>query len=350
MTNYERDTQSPVVADHGFWRDERGVALVMVLGVLAVCMLLVVHMMTVSEVLSRESVAAVRKSEQRYIAESAADYSFWMLLTDKRLYSDRTLGQGDADALRENEDFEPWMMDGRAHEFDDGKVVSYLMSGSEGFNYQETSLLTQGLDSSDDSGYLSDVDDFIDVLKDYVDADDLRELDGMEADDYANAGYPTLPRNGAPQFRAELYWLRGSEVIPCEIAPIPPNGVTISRSSSSDGGTTKPSFFSASDGLIARLLNQLDEDELQEVLEARQLWRDAGTRLEDTLSEELYSKVSAAFSFKESTVAAISVLASDDDGEFRTFFRQVRFADSGNSNFFADRNRETLSIWERIVE
>ena len=291
---------------------------------------------------------------ERYVAESAADYSFWMYLTDKRVYSDRTLGRGDSDALRENDEFEPWMMDGRPHEFDDGRVVSYLMSGSEGFNYQETSFLSQGMDSSDDSDYLTAVEDFLDVLRDYVDTDDLRELDGMEADDYADAGYPTLPRNGAPLFRAELYWLRGSEVIPCEIAPIPPSGVTLSRSgASSDGagnGGTRPSFFSASDALIARTLNELDEEEISEVLEARRRWREEGVRLDESLSEELYSKVSAAFSFTESSVVAISVTAADAEGEFSTFYRLIRFADSGNSHFFADRNRETLSIWERVIE
>ena len=55
--------------------DESGVALIMVLGVLAASMLLIAHLMTVSEILSKEALVTVGKSELRYQAESAADIS-----------------------------------------------------------------------------------------------------------------------------------------------------------------------------------------------------------------------------------------------------------------------------------
>ena len=71
--------------------DESGVALIMVLGVLAAAMLLIAHLMTVSEILSKEAMVTVRKSELRYQAESAADITYWMYLTDRRLFSSRKL-------------------------------------------------------------------------------------------------------------------------------------------------------------------------------------------------------------------------------------------------------------------
>lgn len=334
-----------------WWKNEQGMALVMVLGVLATCMLLIVHMMTVSEILGREAMAAVRKSEQRYLAESAADYSFWMHLTDRRLFSDRSLGQSEEDEQRDSLDFPPWMMDQRAHEFDNGTVVSYLMSGQEGFDYANPSSLSASLDSSDDSDYLADIEDFTDVLTDYQDEDDLRELDGMEADDYADAGFPTLPRNGKPQFRAELYWLRNwANVIPNEIAIIPPRGVSMSNGQSGNGVSSKPSFFSASEDLIWWTLRNEDESDVEQILAARLLWLQEGTPLNDSLDEVLYSKVSNAFSFTEGKVMAICVTATDDSREFWTVFRMTRLVDSTDRNFFADKNRQTLSIWERTIE
>ena len=54
---------------------EGGMALVLVLGVLAASLLMVMHLMVVSEVIEEAKVAVLR-SELRYQAESAADIGF----------------------------------------------------------------------------------------------------------------------------------------------------------------------------------------------------------------------------------------------------------------------------------
>jgi hypothetical protein len=323
--------------------DESGVALIMVLGVLAASMLLIAHLMTVSEILSKEALVTVRKSELRYQAESAADISYWMYLTDRRLFSNRKLGRTEADELREDKDYPPWMQDRRPHEFDDGQVVTYLSSGADGFDYRFPERLKNTLDS-DSSDYNDLVDEFADILTDYKDSDDLRQLNGMEKGDYEALGFPTLPRNGAPQYRAEIYWLPGwQEVVPGEIALIPPKGVTFNSQEQ------KPSFFSASPNLLYSRLD-VNEDEMNSILEARLQWETEGASLQDNLSTELYSKINSACNFTESDIVLITSAAYSPDKEFRTVLRFYRIADADSQNFNSDRHKQTLMLLETSRE
>ena len=323
--------------------DESGVALIMVLGVLAAAMLLIAHLMTVSEILSKEALVTVRKSELRYQAESAADITYWMYLTDRRLFNNRKLGQSATDELRADKDFPPWMQDRRPHEFDDGKVVTYLSSGSDGFDYRFPERLKTNIDS-DNSDYNDLVDEFAAILTDYKDSDDLRQLNGMEQPEYEALGFPTLPRNAAPQYRAEIYWIPGwSEVIPGEVALIPPKGVTFNSQEQ------KPSFYSASPNLLYSKLD-VDEDEMNAILEARQLWEDEGTELKDNLSTELFSKVSNACNFSESEIVLVTSAAYSPDKDFRTILRFYRLADANGQNFHSDRHKQTLMLLESSRE
>ena len=59
-------------------RGQRGMALVMVMGVLAVTLLMVVHVMTVCELAGRDAYVNASRSELRYVAESALAHSFWI--------------------------------------------------------------------------------------------------------------------------------------------------------------------------------------------------------------------------------------------------------------------------------
>ena len=328
--------------------DERGMALLMVMGVLAACMLLVSHIMLVSQIVSKESYMVSKKGLLRYQAESAAETAFWMHLTDRRLFSNRTLGQSETDAMREDTDFEPWMLDGRPHIFDDGLAVVYLQSGENGIKVSSLEQdLRVGLDLADDADLITEISDFVNAYKDYADGDDIPNLNGYEAEEYLADGFPTLPRNGAMQFKQELFWLPNwSLVIQDEICIIPPQGINYNF-----GQNKKPSIFSASDTMIRMRLN-LDEDsaELEYIREALQEWHENGTPLEDQLDFDLLSQIKAEFDFTEAGVAIVSAVAYDPNREIHGGYRVTREVKVGSNTFFADSHKECLSIWHRAWE
>lgn len=326
-------------------KNESGVALIMVLGVLAVCMLLISHLMMVSEVISREALVVSRKSRLRYQAESAADSTFWMHLTDRRLFSNRRLGQREDDTMRTANNFPPWMLDRRPHLFDNGLAVTYLSSGEEGFKVSEPNSLRDHI-SPDEVDLLDEVNVFLDILGDYTDTDDLHKLFGMEADHYAAEGFPTLPRNAVMEFKAELYWLPNwRNVIPGEIAIVPPPGLSFPTTARN----AKPSFFSASEDNIQRILD-LTESELEEVRFARQQWEEEGTAPDEVLSEELWSKVRNAFDFTENNLAVVTALAFEPDRSLQGSYRITREANMSKATCYSDKKLQTLAIWERILE
>lgn len=326
-------------------RNEDGVALIMVMGVLTVCMLLISHMLLLSEVIGREALVVTRKSRLRYQAESAADTTFWMHLTDRRLFSNRRLGQREDDELRLSQDFAPWMLDRRPHLFDNGLVTTWLSSAEEGFKVSEPETLRNNIDM-DDSDLLEEVDAFLDILGDYIDVDDLHKLNGMEADHYAAEGFPTLPRNAAMEFKAEVYWLPGwRKVIPGEIAVVPPPGLAFPTTSRN----ARPSFFSASDENIRRLLD-LTDAELDEIRYARQQWEEEGSALEDSLSNELWSRVLNNFNFTETNLAQVIARANESERSLYGSYRIIREANLSRTTCYSDQKLQTLAIWERMIE
>jgi hypothetical protein len=327
---------------------ESGMALLMVMGVLSACMLLISHIMLVSGVVSKESYMISTKGLLRYQAESAAETAFWMHLTDRRLYSNRTLGQSETDALRENSDFGCWMLDGRPHPFDNDRVFVYLQSGENGI--KPTSLesdLKQGYDLADDADLIAQIDQFVAAYKDYIDEDDLLNVNGYEANDYAADGFPTLPRNAPMQFKQEFFWLPDwSYIIQEDICIIPPMGITYDF-----GKNKKPSIFSASDASIcARLDIAFDSAELDAIHDALQRWKDDGTPLEDSLDFDLLTTIKANFDFTEPGLALVVAQAYDTGREIHAGYRVIREAKVGSRTFFSDNNKECLSIWDRRWE
>ncbi len=324
---------------------EEGMALLMVMGVLATAMVLLAHLMMVSEILSREAYAISTKGLLRYQAESAADTAFWLHLTDRRLFSNRTLGQTDQDDFRTTEGFPPWMLDGRPHLFDDEHCAVTLNSGESGLVFKNiASSLRQGLSAVDDADLLLEIDAFLDAYNDYVDDNDLRSLNGYEEEDYAADGFPTLPRNGPMEFKAELYWLPGWEyVVSGEIATLPPMQIPYNYANAA-----RVSIYSATAREIADKLDQ-DEDsaDVQSVMEALRLWREEGIPLDDTLEMELLVTLKNNFSFLEAGVAVVEANAYDGQREVMGGYRVVREAKISSRTFFADNKRECLSLWER---
>lgn len=318
-------------------RGQRGMALVMVMGVLAVTLLMVVHVMTVCELAGRDAYVNASRSELRYVAESALAHSFWMHLTDRRLFTNRKLGTT-SEARLGDASFEPWMADRRAHEILDGRAVAYIGTVEKSIKLTDPSSFKQNV-SVDDTETLELITDFLDVLADYTDSDFACKLAGMEEDDYAASGIPSLPRNAAMQFREELYWLPGwKDAVKGEVTIIPPKGKSFSNRNS------KPSFFSASEAEIQRILDLSDTD-LESVLEARRLWVEEGRELSETLDAGLLLNANNNFNFTESNVAQYSVSVPSSDGSFRVLRSVVRECDLSKASIYSDRNSQTFSIW-----
>ena len=327
-------------------RGESGLALMMVMGVLAAVMLLLAHMMMVSQLISKEAYQVSSKLSMRYRAESAAETAFWLHLTDRRLFTNRTLGR-DTATEREDEGYDPWMLDGRPHEMDEGATVVYLVSAETPLKVTGLSQLKQGLDASDDADLIEAVDDFINCYQDYVDKDDLVKVNSYEAAEYEAEGFYTLPRDGAMQFKEELYWLPNwRNVINAAVMIVPPRGIQYNTSSNS-----RPSFFTASDDDFCRLLEiEPESSELEAIHFALQEWNLNGTPVEETLETTLLSQVRNRFSFDEAGLATVAAVAADANRENQAGYRVVREARISSRTFYADRQKECFSIWERLWE
>ena len=334
-------------------------ALLLVLAVLAATTILAAHMMLVSATVAKDAKVAAITSELRLQAESAADMGLWMHLTDRRLFSDRTLGVdlSDRDATS---DFEPWMMDRREHLLYDDTCQVFIGAALKSISVTNIDSVKSGIDI-DDTDSMDIANEFIDIYNDYIDSNDLTNLYGKEADDYANDGYPTLPRNDAMQFRAEIYWLDNwQDVITGEITIIPPKGITINTGTSSSGRTSsgrtssggnsstnnKIPFFTASEQDFINQITDLSDADLQAILDARDAWTFDAIPLEESLDADLLYNVKSKFSFNESNYAEITATATDPSGEIRVVRTVTREVNMSSTSIFADRAKETFSIWE----
>ncbi|MBO7534738.1 MAG: hypothetical protein J6T46_12180 [Victivallales bacterium] len=340
--------------------NQDGMALLLVLAVLAATTILAAHMMLVSETIAKDAKVAAITSELRLQAESAADMGLWMHLTDRRLFSDRTLGV-DLSDREATSDFEPWMMDRREHLLFDDTCQVFIGDAIKSISVTNIDSIKSGIDV-DDSDALDVANEFIDIYNDYVDSNDLTNLYGKEAEDYANDGYPTLPRNDTMQFRAEIYWLENwQNVITGEITIIPPPGITISTgSSSSAGGSSgrtpstgssssssgKIPFFTASEQDFINQITDLSDANLQAILDARDAWTFDAVPLEESLDADLLYNIRSKFSFDESNYAEITATATDPSGEIRVVRTVTREVNMSSNSIFADRSQETFSIWE----
>lgn len=312
----------------------------MVLGVLAVTLLLVVHVMTICEVISRDAYASTKRLELRYQAESGADHAFWMHLTDRRLFPSRKLGV-DSESRLGDSDFEPWMADRRMHELFEDNCQAYIDTIERTISPDKPDSFKKNVDV-DDTEKLEIIEDFLDVLGDYTDTDSLTKLAGKEEDEYAQEGLRSMPRNGSLQFAEEIFWLEGwTDVVPGEMTMIPPKGKTIAANA-------KPSFFSASAADFQSALD-LSDSEVEEVIRARDEWIKSGTLISDSLDSALYINIQGAFSFQESDYVCFVVSSATAEGDIRILHKAVREVNMSKSSIYADSAQQSFSIWRRTI-
>jgi hypothetical protein len=339
---------------------EAGIALILVLSALAILAIMATHVTVVSEVAGEEAKVTATRGRLAYVAESAADRAFWLLIADRRQYPNRVLGV--AQIERPADAGEPWMMDGRPHSLPvPGARVQVVVADADcGMDFSgpnpapalRTLLVTEDIRRNDV------VDRFLDVLSDYYDPDEVKRLHGKESQDYAAEGYPDLPRNAPLQVREEALWLTGIEEVlhldqienqtavtaPPDLSAIrviPPLGTVFARRSPLD------SFFSVSPEVIRRRLN-LQDQEMKAILDARQRWFRNGEPVAQNLSPTLLQRVGAVFSLnpQESDVAMVTVIAADAAGAIQRESRSVRNCRSLQMGSLAG---PTLVCWEQVL-
>ncbi len=340
-------------------------ALVVVMGTAAVAAVMAAHVMLLSETAAEEALAAGERQRLRYLAESAADRAFWMLLVDRRLYPDRTLGA--VSPGRDERLGEPWMLDGRSHTFalegaDCEAVLRQTPQGNQFSGAQPGQELRELIDPEDADARQA-VDRFLDVAADYVDPDDQTRLHGMERNDYEAMGYPSLPRNAPLQFLGEVCWLPGlREVLTIppppgwtegqlvrEVQMIPPLGIS---TPARQGGPGKPPFFSCSAGTIQQH-GKFDGAELAQVLAARNAWQQQGLPLDFSLDADLLGRVRSRFSLDESTAVTVDIEAtarSRSRAGLGVRCRVTRLLDTRRPEAFSDPSRQAWALWSRQWE
>ncbi|MDT8390545.1 MAG: hypothetical protein RRC34_08565 [Lentisphaeria bacterium] len=306
---------------------DRGSALVIVLGSIAVMALLVVHVTTWSEIVGKETKTDTTLSMLRYAAESAAERALWMHVADKRDYGSRTLltARGNSEETRER-----WLADGAPHRVivDGVRVDVAIKDAAAGFTIatvQGVETMRQAfLAKETDFAAIQTVETFVNSWLDYIDRGDAdaARLNGMERPEYDRAGLTGLPRNGAPLFREELFWLpssaalaqlMGPEMSPTQFLdffhPVSP-GADTSRQ------RIKPAFFSSSPAML-RYLAGLDEQELMDVLADRSAHLAGSGDLFASVDPTLAARLKNLFSFVESGVITIEVTAVSAEGDMR---------------------------------
>lgn len=335
-------------------KTERGIALVMVLGVLAVTSVLAAHMSAISNLSLRLAKASEFRGELKYASESALDYGYWMWLNDRKSYRGDHSQLHTMSITRESSDV--WRADSRAHalEFNEIPVNLQVKDADAGHiieSEKDLRKLRNSLDPGPDAAeeeLRERIGFFMDALADYMDPNDAKKLNGMERDDYEAEGLNGLPRDGKPEYREEMLWIpdavellgnvNGSTVFDLEaIRLIPPKGMKFSRSS-------KPSFYSVSESFIAQEAS-LTEDEARQVVEARQQALEESMSLIEIMDPVLYGKISSKFSFNESNAVRFYAYAFTKDKAIKRVAEAVR-EDRIAQLRFGDRRFH--AYWEKI--
>jgi hypothetical protein len=190
---------------HG--RRQRGMALIIVLGMISLFGVLTAMIVADSRVSAIVEKVNADRALSRYAAESATGYAQWMIACEKRRPQE---GEEGWDAAAQQ-----WQADGRTISWDmpNGMKVDLLIRDAntghrlKGLRGSNRNRLVNNL-AGDDVVAEEDLNVFFDTLADYVDRDSNYSPNGMEVDDYSAVGLDNFPRNGVVQMREEVFWIR----------------------------------------------------------------------------------------------------------------------------------------------
>ena len=298
-------------------KNERGIALITVLGLLMLAAVLTASAITVSKLTAMVTAASTGHSEAVYAAESAAARIQWYLMKSNT-NSLGLLGEADSDGNKfdKEEDTEILLKyfraDGIPHTITSGGKESTIRiydmrSGIDIYGTNPSrdlqfykQLITQLMTENED------LTSFQDALLDYVDGDETVRLHGAEKAKYLELGLPNLPRNNKMQFREEIMLVPGAEKL-FQLDQY--HRLSLFRLTAPPGLRTTsglPSIFTAGKYQIMGRCN-ISEEKAESVLEAIAKWRQDKTKLSESLDPDILAKVRSKFIFKESGLYTIVV-------------------------------------------
>jgi len=320
---------------------EKGSALVAALCLIFMAGMLSATVLALSRIATFDVRAHVDLQRSAYVNEGVANRIQFLLAADRNVNPGSTqLGELDYTEF----EYDRYTADGIPHiiDYHGTEVQVVICDAVSGFDLSNSAYRTtlQNLVSAmelDDADINDRVQTLIERITDYIDQDDNTSgNDGMEADDYEAAGRAPLPRNSSFRYREELLFIPGfTELFKpdrfgmlSDIRLITPYGMT-----SLNRNGSLPSFFTA-DRLLLKVQGRLEDEEIDEVLAARDEWFRERTKLSDSLDGLLLNRLRSRFSFNESGFFSIRIEAPDRSGRpsRRLFFTYPAFDITGPSN------------------
>jgi hypothetical protein len=289
----------------------KGPALIIVIMILMMVFMFSGETSAIANLSYRQSLIRSRQIDNHYQAESQLAEGMWNLYSDIRLNKNRVIAR----ETRE-EDEVLYTADNlwRLEQSEDGRERHLKIEDAyKGFSFSgklnsksisELKKMWLNEDNSQDLEVLR----FFDELRLYTNVVSTEKAEEYEEFD--------LPRRATMQYPEEVLWIPAVERVFTELnqetqseldfshllAPFPPQGAKISKN-------MKSNFYSASlFEIISR--GNLQEEEVEELLEAKRLWAEERVPFSEGMPN-LYSRLVRYFSFKESGVYKLSVKIAD---------------------------------------
>ena len=288
-------------------RGERGSALIAALCLIFMAGMLTATVLALSRIATFDVRAHIELQRSAYINEGVANRIQFLLAADRNVNPSSTqLGELDYEEF----EYDRYTADGVPHiiDYHGTEVQVVIQDAAAGFNltggsYRNTLQSIVSALELDDSEISDKMETLTERLTDYLDTDDdMTGNNGMEANEYETENLSPLPRNGNLRYREELLFIPGFTeffkpdkygMLSC-VRLIAPYGMNdISRNSSN------PNFFTA-DRFMLKVQGRLEDEEVDEVIAARDEWIKEKTKLSDQLDALLLSRLRSRFSFNES--------------------------------------------------
>jgi len=294
--------------------NERGAALIAVIGLLALAALLAASMVTLSQTSAASSATNCELGYGGYAAESALARIQWLLLYDKQRYPERSLDFKPETAGVQKQE-QRLRADGRSQQLTVGDctVEFVILDAAGGFDViavnPAVSFVFYEKDSASREGFQA----LADQIQDYLDDDDFPRLHGSESADYLKRGMPGLPRNNACAYREEILWVPDA---PKYFKPNKDGRMDIFRIIPPAGLPRMPpmqNFFSMPKELL-KVIGFFSEEQLEKIIAARELWFKEGTPIANSLPADILGILRSRFAFRESSFYTIIVSARPANG------------------------------------
>ena len=295
-------------------RKEQGSALIAALCLIFMAGMLTGSVLALSRIATFDVRAHIELQRSAYINEGVANRIQFLLAADRNVNPSSTqLGELDYEEF----EYDRYTADGVPHiiDYHGTEVQVVIQDAAAGFNlnsgsYRNTLRSIVSALELDDSEISEKMETLTERITDYLDTDDDMSGDnGMEADDYESENQAPLPRNGTLRYREELLFIPGfSEFFKPDkygmlssVRLIAPYGLNdISRNSSN------PNFFTA-DRFMLKVQGRLEDEEIDEVIAARDEWLKEKTKLSEQLDGLLLNRLRSRFSFNESGYFTIRI-------------------------------------------